>query len=742
VSADVKRPEVWAGIECTYNRVGDSYRDQLAELGHYDRSGDIDRLAALGVTGIRYPVLWERHAHDGDEAWRVTDRALARVRELAVPPMVALMHHGSGPRHTSLLSPDFAPRLARFATAVATRYPWLRRFVPVNEPLSTARFAALYGHWHPHRQDDESFAHALVKQALGIQVAMHAIRRVIPDAELVLSEDMGQTHATPRLRYQADFENERRWLTFDLLCGRVRPGHRLWSFLARWPDIEEDLDRLADAPCPPQLIGLNHYVTSERWLDERVELYAGIPASGNGREAYVDIEAVRAPGNPAVGARALLQQAWERYRLPLAITEAHLAGTREQQLRWLHRIWTAACDARRDGADVRAVQAWSAFGARDWASLVTRRDGEYESGLFDVRSPAPRRTALASMVCGLATAGDWHHPALDGTGWWEHGRHDDGPAPGRLPAPVLITGASGVLGRAIAAACEERGLHYVTASRPQCDVAEPAAVDQWLADVAPWAVVNAAGHVRVDDAEDDYANCFRANIDGPAALADACHQRGIALLTYSSDLVFGHGHDAPIVESAAPSPLSAYGWSKTHAERRVLQRMPEAMVVRTAAFISPDDDGNFVANVLRELERGDAIRAADDLVVSPTYVRDLAHLSLDLLIDGERGVWHLANRGAVTWAGLAQRAAEIMGLEASLVIPVPSRDLGYRAERPRYSALGSERATIMPTLDDALARCIAARAARHASRRPEAAAFSATAVAAGHSAETELHAHD
>jgi dTDP-4-dehydrorhamnose reductase len=740
VSAEATRPEVWAGIECTYNRVGDEYRDQLAELGHYDRSGDIDRLAALGVSGIRYPVLWERHAHDADAAWRTTDRALARMRELGVTPMVALMHHGSGPRHTSLLSPDFAPRLARFAAEVASRYPWLRRFVPVNEPLSTARFAALYGHWHPHRRDDESFAHALVKQALGIQSAMLAIRRIIPDAELVLSEDMGQTHATPRLQYQADFENERRWLSFDLLCGRVRPGHRMWRFLAHWPDIEEGLEQLLAAPCPPQLIGLNHYVTSERWLDERVELYAGIPIGGNGRHRYVDIEAVRAPGNPAVGPRSLLSQAWERYHLPVAITEAHLAGTREQQLRWFHRIWTAACELRSEGADVRAVQAWSAFGAFDWASLVTRRDGAYESGLFDVRSPAPRRTALASMVCSLASTGAWRHPTLDGAGWWEHGRSAGVAAPRHLPAPILVTGAAGVLGRAIAAACEERGLHYVTASRRQCDVADPAALDRWLSDVAPWAVVNAAGHVRVDDAEEAYRECFRANIDGPAALADACHRRGIALLTFSSDLVFGHGHDAPIVESAAPSPLSAYGWSKAHAERRVLQRMPEAMVVRTAAFVTPDDDGNFAARVLRALERGEPVRAADDVVVSPTYVRDLAHLSLDLLIDGERGLWHLANRGEVTWAELARRTAEIAGLDGGLVLPTPARELGYRAERPRYSALGSERATLMPTLDDALARCIAAYAARGANR-PDGAALTAAAPS-DVLAETESHAHD
>ena len=732
--AESRRPEVWAGIECTYNRVGDRYRDQLAESGHYERSGDVDRLAALGVSGIRYPVLWERHAHHGEAAWRVTDRAMARLRELDVVPMVALMHHGSGPRHTSLLSPDFAPRLARFATEVATRYPWVRRWVPVNEPLSTARFAALYGHWHPHRRDDESFSHALVKQARAIQASMEAIRRVIPDAELVLSEDLGMTHATPRLAHQARFENERRWLTFDLLLGKVRPGHPMWTHLARWPDVEEDLERLGDAPCAPQILGLNHYVTSERWLDERVERYPGLPVGGNGRDTYVDIEAVRAPGNPAVGIRQLLQQVWDRYRLPLAVTEAHLAGTREQQLRWLQRIWSACCDAGAASVDVCAVQAWSCFGAHDWASLVTREDGEYESGLFDVRGPSPRRTALASMVCGLAEHGTWHHPALEGLGWWEHGKAQP---PRHLPQPILITGAAGVLGRAIAAACEERGLHYVTASRPQCDVAEPEAVDRWLAHATPWAVVNAAGYVNVDAAEDDYATCFRANIDGPVALADACQRRGIALLTFSSDLVFGRGHEAPIPESAGPAPLNAYGWSKAHAERRVLQRMPQALVVRTAAFFSADTDGNFVSDVLERLERGEAVQAADDLVVSPTHVRDLAHIALDLLIDGERGLWHLANRGSVSWAQLARLAAELSGLDASLVNAVPARHLALRAERPPYSALGSERAAIMPALEDALARCLALRAARR-----ELAPAGAGLAAEHHPDDEQVHAHE
>jgi dTDP-4-dehydrorhamnose reductase len=61
-----------------------------------------------------------------------------------------------------------------------------------------------------------------------------------------------------------------------------------------------------------------------------------------------------------------LHEAWDRYQLPLAVTEAHIDANREDQLRWLLEIWQAAQQARRDGVDVRAVTAWSLLGAFDW----------------------------------------------------------------------------------------------------------------------------------------------------------------------------------------------------------------------------------------------------------------------------------------------------------------------------------------------------------------------------------------
>jgi dTDP-4-dehydrorhamnose reductase len=115
------RPELWGGIECTVNRVGDEYHSQLEFGGHCTRLSDLDLLAELGLRTLRYPLLWELTAPDGVARadWRWGDERLGRLRELGIRPIVGLVHHGSGPRHTSLVDPSFATGLAAYAGAVA-----------------------------------------------------------------------------------------------------------------------------------------------------------------------------------------------------------------------------------------------------------------------------------------------------------------------------------------------------------------------------------------------------------------------------------------------------------------------------------------------------------------------------------------------------------------------------------------------------------------------------------------------
>jgi dTDP-4-dehydrorhamnose reductase len=222
--------------------------------------------------------------------------------------------------------------------------------------------------------------------------------------------------------------------------------------------------------------------------------------------------------------------------------------------------------------------------------------------------------------------------------------------------------------------------------------------------VQPWGIVNAAGYVRVDDAEFDPGRCFRENAIGAGLLASECAARGISLLTFSSDLVFSGKQTHPYLESDAPAPLNQYGASKAEGERRVLEAMPGALVVRSSAFFGPWDEYNFLNIALRTLAAGQEFRCAYDATVSPTYVPDLVHASLDLLIDGERGIWHLANPGETTWAEFAANAATAAGVPLKSLRLCTLQELGLPAERPQYSVLGSERAVLLPPLTDALAR--------------------------------------
>jgi len=287
--------ELWGGVECTVVRIGNDFRNQIEETGHLQRSEDLDLIAGLGIRTLRYPVLWETVCPKRRETagWRWHDDRLERLRELEITPIAGLVHHGGGPAYTSLLDPAFAGLLASYAARVAERYPWITHFTPVNEPLTTARFSALYGHWYPHSQSNPAFLRALINECAGVREAMRAIRRITPGAKLVQTEDLGKSFSTPLLQYQADFENERRWLSLDLLCGRVDRSHPLHEFILKNGISAQELGRFVDDPCIPDVIGVNHYLTSERYLDERMDLYPKDLHGGNETHRYADVEAVR-----------------------------------------------------------------------------------------------------------------------------------------------------------------------------------------------------------------------------------------------------------------------------------------------------------------------------------------------------------------------------------------------------------------------------------------------------------------
>jgi dTDP-4-dehydrorhamnose reductase len=286
--------QLWGGPECTVNRVGDHFVDRLGLTGHDRREHDLDLLSVLGIRALRYPLLWERVSphHPAMRDWTWTDRRLHRLQSLGIRVIAGLVHHGPGPSYTRLIADDFAVGLARQASAAAQRYPWIEDWAPVNEPLTTARFSALYGIWYPHRRSERDFWLALLNQVDATRLAMRAVRRVTPAAQLIQTDDLGRTYGTAAMRDQAAFDNVRRWMGWDLLCGREAKGHPFWDRLSDF-GFGDRLRTIADDPCPPDIIGINHYLTSDRFLDHRIRRYPASAVGTNGTRAFVAVEAVR-----------------------------------------------------------------------------------------------------------------------------------------------------------------------------------------------------------------------------------------------------------------------------------------------------------------------------------------------------------------------------------------------------------------------------------------------------------------
>ena len=136
---------------------------------------------------------------------------------------------------------------------------------------------------------------------------------------------------------------------------------------------------------------------------------------------------------------------------------------------------------------------------------------------------------------------------------------------------------------------------------------------------------------------------------------------------------------------------------------------PDALVVRTSAFFGPWDEWNFLTIALRELSAGRTFPALADVTMSPTYVPELADATLDLLVDGERGLWHLASASALTWMDFARLGAERAGVDVSRLVPVALADARLPAPRPHWSVLGSARGPLLGAVENAICHYLAAR---------------------------------
>jgi dTDP-4-dehydrorhamnose reductase len=257
---------------------------------------------------------------------------------------------------------------------------------------------------------------------------------------------------------------------------------------------------------------------------------------------------------------------------------------------------------------------------------------------------------------------------------------------------VLITGAGGQLGRALAEAFD--GDDVVALTRRDWDVSFPAPSDLDTPDL----VLHAAAWTDVDGAESDPQQAAAVNVGGTRNVAEL----GAPLVYFSSDYVFDGRKRRPYLESDGPNPISAYGRSKLHGEGVAGE---DAWIVRSS-WLFGETGHNFVRSMLRLGAERDELAVVDDQRGCPTYVGHLA-AAVRELVELPAGVWHVAAAGECTWAEFAEAIFAEAGVPCR-VRRISTSELGRPARRPAYSVLRSEKADAprLPHWQEGLRACL------------------------------------
>ena len=271
---------------------------------------------------------------------------------------------------------------------------------------------------------------------------------------------------------------------------------------------------------------------------------------------------------------------------------------------------------------------------------------------------------------------------------------------------VVLVGGKGMLGQDLAVECHKRGWQPLICDLPEVDICKTDSLRQGLpqGDV----VLNCAAFTRVDDAEKERDLCMAINGTGAGHVARLCADRGVRLIHLSTDYVFNGRKGTPYVEDDPVDPLSYYGVTKLAGEQEVLASGARATIVRTQSLYGLNGR-NFIKAILGQIHKGNReLRVVNDQVSSPTYTRHLAHGLLELVQNTCSGVVHVAAGGHCSWFDFARAIVRMVNAGGVDVLPRPSAELKYPAQRPAFSVLDTTRfrsitGMAMPSWEDGLA---------------------------------------
>lgn len=252
---------------------------------------------------------------------------------------------------------------------------------------------------------------------------------------------------------------------------------------------------------------------------------------------------------------------------------------------------------------------------------------------------------------------------------------------------VLVTGARGLVGRAVTEHCRGNRDEVRDFDHRGLDISNEDSVRDTLTAAQPDVVINCAAWTDVDGCESDPEHAMVANARGPELLASVCRELNALLVTISTDYVFDGEKEGFYTQRDEPNPLSKYGHSKLEGERRAQAAWKRTIVVRSGYIFGPGGK-NFLSTFLGLARQGKPLKAISDMAGTPTYAIDLAPRLRQLADVDEPGIYHVVNGGeGVSFKGFAEAGLEIAGLDVGLLQSVTLAELNRPAPRPRNSRL-------------------------------------------------------
>lgn len=252
---------------------------------------------------------------------------------------------------------------------------------------------------------------------------------------------------------------------------------------------------------------------------------------------------------------------------------------------------------------------------------------------------------------------------------------------------VLVTGANGMVAQAVTKHFLMHDHKVIAVERKKLDITDKNAVNKFVRENDPDAVINCAAYTNVDLAEEEPEKCWNVNVDGVRNLAAASKANDCRFLTISTDYVFDGKKEGFYSPSDEPNPQSVYAKSKVEGEKEALGLYKKTIVVRTG-WIFGHGGSNFLSVMNGLLSNGKEIKVVSDSVGTPTYADNLAVRIQELIDKDSSGVFHVSNAGSGTsFFGFAQKICELCQYDLGLLSKVQSKDLNRAATRPLNSRL-------------------------------------------------------